>query len=216
MSSKTEYAATIVSIVPFVIEEDKPGIYPGHFVIPASVDESPQFLHVGESIYHVEVDEDRTVTVKCPPTEMARSLVEDYVKATLAYDERLEAQPGIFWMFGKISKMDLMNNNDLLERLETAKRQQYNWFKRLIEMADDDWEKTRQHRSISDTQRYAAKALKQDRPWIVSLDSIAKQVVDNSASCPVCKSRISTEAIVCPQCKAILKLEEHKKFQFAS
>lgn len=208
------YAATVISIVPFPIEENKPGIYPGHFFIPASKDNEPVVINVGESIYHVEVDEDRSITVKCPPNEIARSIVEDYVSSNLAYSEGENAAPGVMWCDGKFSVAEVKLK--FAKELVDLKQTQWNWFIKLVRMADDDWEKTRRHQSISDMQRYACKALGQDRPWIINQpteQAILQQ--SDSMRCIACQSFISKQAILCPNCKMIIDEVKYKTLKFA-
>jgi len=77
-------------------------------------------------------------------------------------------------------------------------------------MADDDWEKSRQHKFISDIQRYAAKSLKLVRPWIIS--TITDQGL---IKCVACQSNIDSKAIICPNCRCIIDMDKYKTLQFA-
>ena len=205
--SKNEFVATVVSIVPFELNEEKPGVYPGNFYIPAAIG-GPEVLVVGQSVYHIEVDENRSVTVPCPANEIARSIVEDYVNSNLAYSEKENAAPGLFWEIGRYTKIEVITK--LGTQLERAKLRQINWFNKLVEMADDDWEKTRQHKTISDMQRFACKSLGLSRPWV-----IVPVKPGSNKECIACRSVVHPEAIVCPQCRAILNIEAWKKMQFA-
>lgn len=196
----SERKVTVVSIVPFLIEEFKPGIYPGFFSIPASKNEFPEILHVGESVFHVEIDESRSITVKCSPDEIARSLVDDYVTANLEYSIEKNAKPGLFWLPEEYSVVDVVAK--FPNKIEEAKVSQKNWFLSLVKLADDDWEKSRQHKFISDMQRFAARALGLTRPWI-----IVPKVEVASIKCFACKSDIAPNTIVCPHCKFIVDKE---------
>lgn len=201
--------ATIISIVPFPISEFKPGIYPGFFEIAGSKNEVPEILVVGESVYHVELDENRTITVKCSPDDIAKSLVHDYVISCLAYTvEDSGSLPGIFWKPEELTLSEVTSK--YAKDLEQAKRQQRNWFEKLVRLADDDWEKTRQHKFISDMQRYAAKSLKLERPWIISLNAVA-----DTKKCPACQSFVSIEAIICSSCRCILDVKKYESLKFA-
>lgn len=205
--------ATLVSIVPFPIAEFKPGIYPGFFQIPAArSSELPEILVVGESVYHVEIDENRTITVKCTPEDVAKSIVDDYIISNLAYTSKTEtedvAAPGVTWFPGKLNIGDIISKYS--KALVELKEQQDRWFKKLIRIADDDWEKTRQHKFISDMQRFAAKSLNLERPWVIS-----PKHESGSTKCLACQSLISVEAIICPSCKMIINMEKYKKLQFA-
>src|SRR5438132_14196669 len=101
--------------------------------------------------------------------------------------------------------------NRFSDDLEILWTQQKNWFIKLIKLADDDWEKTRQHKFISDMQRYAAKAVGLERPWIIK----PMMLEDNKViKCLACQSPISPLAIVCPNCKFILDKEKFESLQF--
>ena len=208
------YGATVISVVPFEIIENKPGIYPGTFTVPASKDEVPQVLNVGESIYFVETSEPgRSITVRCSPNEVARSIVEDYLSSNLAYSSELQAAPGVFWVMGKFSQTEILTK--FSKEIETAKKWQLNWFRRLVEMADDDWEKTRQHRTISDMQRFACKAMGLNRPWIIAQQETYGQTIAQYSKCPACQSNVLKEAIVCSSCRCILNIDKYKSMKFA-
>ena len=204
----TEYVASVVSIVPFELDEEKPGIYPGRFIVPASKNEEPVVCVVGKSIYHVQIDEDRIITIECPPHEIARAIVEDYITANLGFDAEGNASPGIFWEMGRYDSEDVRSK--LSRQLLLAKQRQARWFKRLVELADDDWERTHQHRAIADVQRYACKALKLDRPWVVVTESNS-----GSITCAACTSIISGSAVICPHCRMIIDEERYEKMKFA-
>lgn len=201
--------ATLISIVPFPIAEYKPGIYPGFFEVPASNNGIPQLLTIGDSKYHVEIDENRTITVECASEKIANSIVEDYVTSNLEYNVEDDAAPGFFFKPGKYDLAGVIKEFE--KDLAFYRARQNRWFKRLVQLADDDWEKTRQHRAISDIQRYAAKALKLPRPWIINPVIPDEGLV----KCGACQSPIDSKAVVCPHCKCILNMEQYKKFQFA-
>src|SRR2546422_642883 len=101
--------STLVSIVPFPIIEFKPGIYPGKFEIGASKNGVPEILVIGDSIYHVEIDENRKITVDCPSEKLAASIVEDYIISNLAFSRELDAahfsdgQSTVIFLFSSIS-----------------------------------------------------------------------------------------------------------------
>jgi len=201
--------ATLISIVPFPIVEFKPGIYPGYFEIPgARGDDKPVILNIGDSVFHVEIDENRSVTVKCVAEDMARSIVNDYLTSNLSYSEENDAMPGLFWKAGRYELADVLRkfSDDLI----LARNRQNRWFQELVKMADDDWEKTRQHKFISDMQRYACKSLKLERPWI-----IIPKVGEGFKKCVACATAIPEEAIVCPNCRCILNHEKWAMLKFA-
>jgi|SRR6185503_15822316 len=200
--------STLISIVPFPISEFKPGIYPGNFELKASKDNIPEVLVIGESVYHVELDENRTITVKCTSEDIAKSVVDDCIISTLAYSAEDEAVPGFFWKPGEHSSRDIINK--FAGELEYYIKTQTRWFSKLVQLADDDWEKSRQHKFISDIQRYAAKALGLERPWII----VTKVANEGQIKCPACQVSINSEAIVCQNCRCIINMDKYKTLQF--
>lgn len=201
--------STLVSIVPFPIAEMKPGIYPGFFELPASRNNNPECLVIGDSKFFVEIDENRTITVWVPSDKLAQSVVNDYITSNLAYSQEKNAAPGFFWVEGELTSEDIVKKFSTT-LLEQAKRRQSNWFEELVKMADDDWEKTRQHKFISDMQRHAAKSMKLERPWLIT-----PNIDSGLVACIACQSLISPNAIICPSCKMIINMEKYKQLQFA-
>lgn len=201
--------STLVSIVPFPIVEFKPGIYPGFFEIPPCKSEIPEILVISDSVYHVEIDENRTITVKCPSEDIAKSIVDDYIVSNLAYSVDEDAAPGFMYKSGEFDLPTVMIK--FSGEINELKKRQLRWFGKLVEMADDDWERSRQHKFISDMQRHAAKALKLDRPWLIVPQPNTLTIL----KCPACQSIIPPEAIVCANCRCILNMEKYKTLQFA-
>lgn len=189
--------ATIVSIVPFLIDESKPGIYPGTFRIPPVKDDDIEILVVGNSIHYVYLDETRgSIKIDTPAQEIARSVVEDFIDSQIESSRLEESHPGLFWVPGEFSKNDVLNKFG--DKIKAAREAQNRWYLRLVRMADDDWSRYHQHKSISDTQRHAAKSLGLDKEWLIS----PKNVVEKR--CPGCKSVVHPEAAICPSCRCIL------------
>ncbi len=200
MADKT----TIISVVPFEINENKPGLYPGHFIIPSAKKDDFEMLVVDRSVHHVYMDMDRgSLTVPTVSEEIARSICEDYSRAQLAY-EKGEVEPGLFYIPGeyKDKKAVLAAHKD---KIDAARARQKNWFMRLVEIADDEWNKYHSHKMISDVQRYAAEFLGLEREWNV------KGQVESLTQCPACKSQITVGALVCSVCRTIVNPEEYKK-----
>ena len=204
------FPSTLVSIVPFGIEEVKPGLTPSRFIIPASEDGEPKTLKINGCLHFVYIDEDRgSMPVRTPSNELASSIVRDYLGSQL--EARLEAEcyPGLAWIPGDVSVVEVkLKHKDVLDLL---RRCQGNWFEALVRLADDDWEKNRQHMTISDTQRFAARALGQERPWIINIPVSEGDI----PRCPACMSQVNTKAIICAVCKMVLNVEEYKKKTFA-
>ena len=203
--------ATVISIVPFEIHKNKPGLFPGIFDIPACVDfNKPSILYVEESMFFVEVDVDRSIQVKVPPGDVAKSLVYDYATSCLEYNDHNNAGPGIFYIDDEYTQGRVIR--DLKDELKNAQERQHNWFLSLVKLADDDWQKSGGiQRTISDTQRYAARHLNLERPWLID----TKELGIDTIKCVACRSMIASDAIICPNCKLIINMESWKSLKFA-
>jgi hypothetical protein len=215
--------STLISIVPFPIAEFKPGLIPGNFNIAASVDGKPQFKVLGESYHYVYIDAERgQLRVLDPSYDVAQAVVNDYNSSQLEADPM--EHPGLFWLLGEWDEEKLMANPEAREKLETVRGIQDKWFHKICILADDDWERSRQHSAISDVQRFAARVIdpenKRNRPWVFVLEKERGEVdptqtLMNNALCPACSSEIVSTAVVCRYCKYILDQERYAQMRFA-
>jgi len=195
---------TLVSLIPFDISECKP-VHPGHFFIPGAKENDIEILVVENVIAFKYIDEYRgTDKISIDSEELARAIVEDYTTSQLAVMPSDGIIPGLFFIPGEHTKLEIKTKyKDIIAEYRTK---QVKWFEVLVRMADDDWEKTRQHKVISGIQRYAARFLNIDRPWLIE---------PKMEKCIACRSTVEAEAIICPNCKTVLKPEEFKKLSFA-
>jgi predicted nucleic acid-binding Zn ribbon protein len=86
---------------------------------------------------------------------------------------------------------------DAREKLETFQR-------RLVEIADLEWERSHNPMFITDLERRAARELKLDKPWLYDPKP--------QAECPACGERIKSGVAVCRTCGAILDREKAARF----
>jgi len=209
MQETTEYQCTIVSIVPFPIIEEKPGLFPGRFSIPASIKNNPEILHVGKSVHYVYLDQDReSMQIRTSPEEVAASIVNDFVSSQLGIDEK--SKPGIFFI--PVKKTITEVKEECRVELAQAETSQNRWFLNCCKIADDDWNRYHQHRVISDTQRKMAELI----GWTQDKHEWLSAVVNSQDSkCPACGTPIMFGIVICPNCKVILDKEKAKQFQFA-
>lgn len=197
--------ATIVSLYPDVITEVKHGMFPTRFVIPAAERDDFSLLHIEDAFHYViAVGIEDPIRYPVPAEEVANSIVNDFCSAFIGIDN--DSKPGLFFLPGHASKTEisLMHKSEL----DAAKTRQNNWYKNLVAMADDTWARTRQHKSISDLQRTAAKQLALKRDW-------TSVVPEKDELCPACKVSVHPDAIICHNCKTIIDLEQYKKLQFS-
>lgn len=199
--------ATIVSLLPVEFDERKPGIYPGTCHIPAAKTGDFEIGVIGDGNCPVYLDESRgSLSVMQTAETLAKSFVNDYINACLAVDWEGKIYPGLFWVAGEQTKATIKSG--FKPQLEDAKQAQDRWFLALIRMADDDWNKNRSNRVITNLQRFAAEAMKDvvgNREWNSAL------VVENYKACKFCTSRIPSAALVCPVCSRQQVSDEEMK-----
>lgn len=198
--------ATIVSLFPFNIEEKKPGVYPGVFILDPCLDiKKPSILQIGDSICHFfDGMTGKSIPMNQPVETMARSIVEDFRTGFISISP--EMGPGIFWVEGHHSVEEIIKK--FSAELKEATDRQYKWFEALVKMGDDDFAKYGQHRAISDLQRHAAGFLKLDRPWAKKIEE------QRMISCPACVQTIPELALVCSHCQTIVNSQEYEKRGF--
>jgi len=79
--------------------------------------------------------------------------------------------------------------------------------RRLVEMADLEWERSHNPMFITDLERRAARELKLDKPWLYDPKP--------QMECPACGERIKPGVAVCRTCGAILDREKAARFGLA-
>jgi hypothetical protein len=154
--------ATVVSLMPKKISEEKPGLFPGTFTLEPAPKGSFSLLHVGVSHYYVYLDSTRgSLRVPELGSQIAKSIVEDYIGAQIAISD--ERRPGLFWVRGHASPEDI--NTKFVKELDEARAKQLNWFRALVMLGDDNWKRYGTHTSVSGVQRMAAKELNHKADW---------------------------------------------------
>lgn len=194
---------TVVSLLPFEVNESKPTLYPSTYRIPAvPVGQECQTLVIDDAVGLLYLDSDRgSLRINIPSEEIAQSLIGDYVKSTLGYREN--CQPGLFYLVGDWNPIEVVKEQPA--ELNIAKKQQHNWFVELIRIADDDWSKFHQHKMISDIQRLAANRMSLSREWL-------NMIPEESQLCPMCRTIVDPLAVLCMNCKFVLNEEKYKQY----
>ncbi|HEU4638242.1 MAG TPA: hypothetical protein VFS84_05280, partial [Candidatus Binatia bacterium] len=70
--------ATLISMFPLEINEHKPGLYPGYFVLPAAPLGDFTFLTIGDAVYYTETKNEIVTQVKTAFHVLADSIVNDF------------------------------------------------------------------------------------------------------------------------------------------
>lgn len=198
MNLEDAYKATVVSLYPIDIREEKSGLIPNRFFIPKSVNMEPSVCIVSECRHYVYIDVDRgQMEVRDPAIQVAESIVRDFINSTICVDE--ECSPGLLAVPGVYTGIEFKLK--FAKEYESLKAKQLRWYRELIKMADNDWQQTHRHNSISQLQRLAAGFLNYKSEWV----SVSTNVPHYN--CPVCTSVIPQAAIVCPNCHQVLNKE---------
>lgn len=205
---------TVINYFPFPFDTVKPGLVPALYQIPAGDPIRKDF-----SIFQVDSVISRTYVGElgggwreslCPASELCESIVNDFFTSCIYTEQATRIGPGITWIEGLWNKEDIptakdSKGNPFAPILEDTYNKQVEWFKILVQHADDSWAKVRQHRVLSDLQRYAASFLKLDREWLTALEIKKTQHV-----CDACGTMVPLTAIKCFNCGYILDI---KKFE---
>lgn len=197
--------STVISIVTFDIMSVKPSLYPGRFSIPKGTDENPTLIEVGQSVHYVMIQDDMPhMPVITPSSDIARAIVEDYKLSSIVTTP--DAGPGLMWLTGIIKKTDLLTKYK--KNIEELIAYQRRWYTNLVQLADDDWQKYKNHKVISDIQRHACIELKLNREWLV-------RVIQQGIKCPACGMMNDPEIVICNACRCVLNKDKWKELQFA-
>ncbi len=190
--------STVVSLVPFPIMEEKPGLFPPRFHIAASDMKIPSILKVSTCSHFVYLDESRgTLRVPDPSDQVARSICADYIESQLGVDET--AKPALFWLPEDLTVGKIITTfSDLItEKLALQKK----WFLNVSMLADNDWQRYKQHNVISSFQRKAAEIIgwnSREHEWMSPMTTM------ESTSCPACGTSVVKGIVICPTCKCVL------------
>lgn len=205
-----EFKGTVVSFYPFDIENiHKPGLLPEYFNIKSGNLRAKEpgvnhYISVRRRQY-INNEQGWSETL-VPANQLCESLVNDYVNSCIATS--VEARPGLFWLKGKIPYELLVSSKDFKSLLESAYNKQINWFKALVQRADDDWERARQHRSITHIQKYAATFLDLERPWLLT-----QEIAKATNRCESCGEMVPLSAVKCASCGFILDVKRYAELK---
>jgi len=90
------------------------------------------------------------------------------------------------------------------EELDSARTKLDGFHRRLVEVADLEWERSHNPMFITDLERRAARELKLDKPWLYDRKPVEE--------CPACGEKIRPGVAVCRSCRAILDAEKAAKY----
>lgn len=193
---------TIVSMSPFPTEQYIPGLLPCSFEIPAA--KVGEFVTLVIKNVQATIDHgSRTIFAPEPDEKIANSIVKDVCVNQLGYSSI--AGPGMFVVLGEPDHNTIQKLYK--SQLAAAQQRQANWFMELYTMAEDMWSRNPKLSAITSTQRYAAMALGRKPKWLI------EPTAYTTTPCVFCTTEVKTDALVCPNCRNILKPEEFKETQ---
>lgn len=186
--------STIVSIFPKEIDEKKPTISPGRFIIPPGTYEKPSVLVVGPSSWWRDIDEDQPLLeIPVSSIQIADSVVKDYCNGYLACDMDT-SMPGLFYVNGELDVAAIRKQYP--HEIEKANARQKTWYSVLIKLADSLWARSNGNPlAISDDMRLAAKELNlKTKDWMKDF-----QMID-MVRCKACGNLKNPQFPVCASC----------------
>ncbi len=205
-ASEFPVTATLISFLPYELNSSnnsKPGLIPSYIYVPAAERDDFVTIPVSDHMNWVYLLDGKSISRMISGIEVASAIAYDHINAS--YGVTANAFPGIKSVPGNHTKEKIkeMFPEELKALLETQRR----WFGELVKLADDVWNDPAakgKHRSISDLQRYAAKYLGLNREWLTAVQT-------NLVPCFACGWNIPDTALVCQNCKTIVKPEEYKQ-----
>lgn len=197
--------ATVISIFPHKIRQEKPGVRPGIFYIEAGTLDKPSCTHIPHGSHTVYTGFGRSVSMRDLDREIARAIVQDFCRAQLEAGE--DSHPGLMYVAEDVTPDEAKKK--FASRLAELSRIQKNWFVKLYSMAEDDWNKHHSLRAISELQRIAARQIGKNPAWLTD------PVEFESKACPACGSRLTPDAIVCSVCRCVIDKKRYGELEFA-
>jgi hypothetical protein len=197
--------STIFSIYPKPINERHWTIMPGFFHIDPGTYKEPARLVVGSSSWWREIDETQPLLeIPNSSVQVADAVVKNYCSGLLGCN-MANAMPGLFWLPGEVSLIDLITKEEFKAALELANKKQRTYYTGLIKMADTLWAKTNGNPlCISDDMRLAARELGGEKDWTKDFSMIER------ISCVACGQPRNPAFPICPNCKNIIDVDKAK------
>lgn len=214
--------ATIVSIYPMeVVERKSSHLSPSEVRIPACAtkngvgypDIPPVCVLIKDAKTRFYRMEGEWMEVDVIAFDFARSVVHDYNSSLIDIqkDPDNPVGPGIFAIDGSYDREEFIRKDgfdpnraalwvkkEFPEALAKAQSSQDEWYKRLVNRADVEFNRTRNSRAVSDLHKFAARRLGVEKEW--SKNALNVDVI----KCPACRLSIDPLALICPNCKTVI------------
>lgn len=202
--------ATILSLLPFNLVETKPGLNPNEYYINKSENDKIGITIIPNTVHYLvnpdplsDAKEVRHIKVPVPAIELAQSIINDYISSLLAVSPP-DAVPGLIAVRGDYNDVKEASVT-FIKEIMFMRNAQNNWFKNLVDIADDTWSKSKSPVGISDLQRHACRSLDYKREWLNPVPS------EQLTKCPICKGTVNEGALKCVACGFIINKVEYDK-----
>lgn len=199
--------STIVSILPSLIDEKKPTLQPGRFIIQPGTYEKPSLLVVGPSSWWKQLEENQPMLeIPNSSVQIADSVIRDFANGLIACNMG-DCMPGLFYIPGELTIEEIKKNPKHKLLLEAANVKQRNWFSALVKLADILWARSNGNPlSIGDDMRMAAQELQlKDKAWLRDYNTLELK------NCPACGTLRNSSFPVCQHCKAVIDAVKFKE-----
>ncbi len=201
--------ATVVSIYPKKIDEKKPTIQPGHFIIEKGSPENPALLIVGPSSWWREVDVDQPfIEISNSSIQVANSIVNDYCNGLLGCNMR-DVMPGIFWIPGEFKTFKDVTLSKFAHKVAEAVANQRRYWETLVKIADIGWIRTQGNPlSISEDMKLAASMLNlKNKPWMGDFTAMTM------IPCTACGHMRNPNYPICANCHTVIDKDKAKELK---
>jgi hypothetical protein len=186
-------------------DEFRPSIFPNSYKIEASDGKVPKTKVIDDAFYLMEgqIGVSEPFRVPIPSNELAYSLIQDFKNASMFVDSN--KFPAVFYIEGIVQPENIIKNHREIVKVHLDA--QLRWFQQLIYIADDAWQRFRQHKIINDLHRLAANQLGLDREWLIIPTEVTR--------CPGCNEIVNPMQAVCGSCRCIINHDVYKTLKFA-
>lgn len=193
---------TLISIYPKKLDEYKITVFPSRYVLEPGTLAKPSVLVIGPGSWWKDIAEsNQLVEVNEPSIELAKSIIDDWAVGLLGFTA--EARPGIFCINEELTAADALKKYP--DEFKLAELRQKNYYKRLVDFADQIWSKTPNPAAIGDNMRMAARELGLETKGFLLNDSAAAM-----SKCPACGAARDTNYPMCGSCHTIVDPEKFK------
>lgn len=192
---------TVFSIYPKLIEEVKPTIQPGFFVIKPGRPDDIQRLVVGASSWWREIDPEQPyLEIPNSAIQVAKSIVNDYCNGIIGCNME-DSMPGLFFIPGDITIPQLMK--EYKSTYETYCQRQKNFWNSVIHLTDVLWANTNGNPlCVSGDARLACQELGiENKEWMQNFQS------QGMIRCIACGTLRNPAFPVCGTCNRVVDVE---------